>query len=133
MATALTRPVTNAVYRIIFYQLMIIVGFTLILFTLKGMQSGLSALAGGLAYWLPTFIFTRGVAACAGARVRARFMVAFLGGEAAKLVLSSTLFLFIVNYLHMQVVYAVVGLVIAIAAFWTASAGICLYQSGVKV
>lgn len=132
MATAFKKPVTNAVYRIIFYQLMIIAGFTLILSTLKGMQSGLSALAGGLAYWLPTFIFTRGVAACAGARVGARFMVAFFGGEAIKLVLSGVLFLFAVNYFSMQIVYAVMGLVIAIIAFWVAS-GAYLYQSGVKV
>jgi len=132
VATALTKPVTNAVYRIIFYQLMIIAGFTLILFILKGMQSGLSALAGGLAYWLPTFIFTRGVAACAGTRVGARFMVAFFGGEAVKLVLSGALFLFAVKYFPIQVVYAVVGLVMAIIAFWVAS-GVCLYQSGVKI
>lgn len=132
MAAPLKRSVTNAVYRIIFYQLMIIVGFTLILFTVKGMQSGLSALIGGLAYWLSTFIFTRGVAACAGARIGVRFMVTFFGGEAVKLVLSGALFLFAVNYFSIQVVYAVVGLVMAIIAFWVASS-LCLYQSGVKI
>lgn len=131
MATASTRPVTRSVYRIIFYQLGMIAGFTLILFILKGMQSGLSALAGGLAYWLPTFIFTRGVAACAGGRSGAGFMMVFLGGEALKLALSGALFLFAVNYFLLQAVYAVVGLVIAIIAFWVASS-VCVYQSGVK-
>lgn len=132
MATALTRSVTHAVYRIIFYQLMIIVGFTLILFVLKGMHSGSSALAGGLAYWLPTFIFMRGVTACADVRGGARFMMAFFGGEAVKLALSGALFLFAVNYFPIQVIYAVIGLIMAIIAFWVAS-GVCLYQSGVKV
>lgn len=109
-----------------------IVGFVLILMIVKSMNSGLSALAGGLAYWLPTFIFTRSVAACAGARQVGRFMITFFGGEVFKLVLSGALFLFAVKYLHVDLVDAVVGLVVAIVAFWASSIA-CLYRSGVAV
>ena len=129
MTTAQTKSVTNAVYRIVFYQFLMIVGFVLILMIAKDTKSGLSALTGGLAYWLPTFIFTRSVAACAGARQAGRFMIAFFGGEVFKLVLSGALFLFAVKYLHVELVDAVVGLVVAIVAFWVASIA-CLYRSG---
>jgi F0F1-type ATP synthase assembly protein I len=132
VATGLTKSVIRAVYSIIFYQLMIIVGVMLILFLLKGIRSGLSALVGGLAYWLPTFIFARSLAACAGARAVTRFMVVFFGGEVFKLVLSGVLFICAVSYLPIQIVYSVIGLVVAIAAFWAASI-VCLYRSEVKI
>lgn len=128
MATALTKLVTAAVYRIIFYQLVLIMGFIAVLFILKGKQSGLSALAGGMAYWLPTLIFARGVTACAGARAVGRFVMAFFAGEAFKLILSGVLFLLAVKYWQVDMFYALLGLVGAILAFWLASA-ICLFRS----
>jgi F0F1-type ATP synthase assembly protein I len=106
-----------------------IAGFVLIVLMTKDMKSGFSALTGGLAYWLPTFIFTRSVAACAGARMAGRFMVAFFGGEVFKLALSGALFLFAVSYLHVQLMDAVIGLVVAIVSFWVAAFA-CLYRSG---
>ncbi len=112
----------------IFYQFLMIVGFALILSITKSVNSGLSALAGGLAYWLPTFIFTRSVAACSSARKIGRFMLAFFGGEVFKLVLSATLFLLAVKYMQMQLLDAVLGLGVAIVAFWVASIT-CLYRS----
>ncbi len=130
--TALIKPVTHAVYRIIFYQLTLIIGFILILSALKGMTSGLSALAGALAYWLPSCVFVRSLAACASARAIARFMITFFAGEAIKLALSGVLFLMAVSYLHAQAVYAVIGLLVAIVAFWVASA-MSLYRTGVAV
>jgi F0F1-type ATP synthase assembly protein I len=97
------------------------------LFLVKGKQSGWSALAGGLAYWLPTVIFARVVATCASARALTRFIITFLGSEAVKLGLSGVLFLLAIIFLHAQVIYAVTGLVAAIAAFWIASVA-CLWQ-----
>lgn len=132
MATAVTKSVISAVYRIVFYQFLMIAGFVLILSAVKNINSGLSALTGGLAYWLPTFIFTRGVAACSSARQIGRFMIAFFGGEVFKLILSATLFLFAVNYLHVQLLDAVLGLGAAIVAFWIASIA-CLYRSEAAV
>ncbi len=128
MVTAATKPVISAVYRIVFYQFLIIAGFVLILSIVKNRDSGLSALAGGLAYGLPTFIFTRGIAACSSARKAGHFMMAFFGGEVFKLALSGALFLFAVTFLHRQLVDAVMGLLVGIVAFWVASIA-CLYRS----
>jgi ATP synthase protein I len=117
---ASTQSIISAVYRVIFYQLLIMIGFVLMVFILKNIKSGWSALAGGLAYWLPTFIFVRSVAACAGAHAVRRFIAAFFGGEVIKLVLSGVLFIMAVNYLHVETIYAVLGLSVAIIAFWLA-------------
>ncbi len=87
---------------------------------------------GGLAYWLPTTIFTRSVAACSSVRAMGRFMIAFFGGEVFKLALSGTLFLLAVKYMHVQILDAVVGLVVGIVAFWAASI-LCLYRSRVAL
>ena len=124
MATALIKLITHTVYRILFYQLVIIIGLTGMLFVLKGKQSGLSVLAGGLAYWLPTLVFVRGVASAAGARAIARFMAIFFAGEAIKLIASGALFLLAVTYFQANVLYALLGLISAITAFWIASIGV---------
>ncbi len=128
MATALIKLIRGAVYRILFYQLAMIMGLTGMLFLLKGKQSGLSVLGGGLAYWLPTLVFLRGVASAAGAHAAARFIATFFAGEAIKLVASGGLFLLAISYFHADVVYALVGLMSAIAAFWIASV-ICVFRT----
>lgn len=132
MTTAPTKSVATAVYRMVFYQFLMIVGFVLILMIAKGKNSGFSALIGALAYWLPTFIFTRTVAACSSARRVGRFMFAFFGGEVLKLALSAGLFLFAVKYLPIHLIDAVCGLGVAIVAFWIASVA-SLYRSGAAV
>ena len=99
--------------------------FVLMLLMVKGVKSAGSALTGGVAYWLPTLIFTCSVATCAGAHRVKRFMLTFFAGEVCKLVLSGTLFILAVLYLHVQLVDAVFGLLAAIVAFWVASV-VCL-------
>lgn len=125
-----TQSVRRAVSRIIFYQFLIVVGLALMLFLVKGTRSSLSFFGGGLAYVLPTLIFTRVVLLCAGAAFSARFMIAFFAGEAFKLVLSGALFLLVVLYCHASTIEAVGGLLGAILAFWGASA-LCLLRQGV--
>ncbi|MCE3239088.1 MAG: hypothetical protein K0R24_2069 [Gammaproteobacteria bacterium] len=128
MATALIKLITGAVYRILFYQLTIIIGLTGMLFLLKGKQSALSVLAGGLAYWVPTLFFVRGVVSTTGARAIAWFMTTFFVGEAIKLVASGGLFLLAIRYFHADVIYALLGLMSAIVAFWIASV-ICVSRT----
>lgn len=130
MVTAATKPVTSAVYRILFYQIMLIAGFSLLMLIFDGMKGGFSAFIGGLVYWLPTGIFTRSVASCASARRAGLFMMTFLGGEVFKLVLSGTLFVLAALYLPVQIIDVVLGLIVGIAAFWAASI-YCMYRSGV--
>lgn len=128
----LTKLVKTEMLRIVIYQLMIVMGFTLILFLLKGMHSGLSVVAGGLSYWLPTLIFMMRVSTHTGARAATRFMVALFAGEVIKLVLCGILFLIAIKYLHLQLFYALIGLVSAIIAFWIASIAV-LFQTRVRL
>jgi ATP synthase protein I len=127
----LTRSLKKDIFRIVFFQLMMIMGFTVLLFLLKGSYNGLSALAGGLSYWIPTLLFVWSASAFAGARAAMNFLVVFFAGEVLKLLLSGVLFLIAINYLEMHLLYAFIGLAGAIAAFWISSFA-CLYYSGVK-
>jgi len=42
-------------------------------------------------------------------------------GEATKLILSGVIFVFIVNYLHMNTIGALVGYIFAVLSFWVAA------------
>lgn len=108
------------------------VGFTLVIALLKGIFSGLSVLVGGLAYWLPTVLFVFGVSWYAPARRAIRFMAAFMLGETLKLILSGVCFLLLVKYAQVDLLYALIGIIAAIIAFWIASAMTFLHQPGVK-
>jgi ATP synthase protein I len=132
VAAVLANRVVSVVYRILFYQLLLIAGGLLSVFLLQGIPRGLSALAGSLAYGLPTFIFARCLATCAGARFAARFMLVFLMGEAVKLILSGVLFLLAVNYCRLDPLYAIIGLVGAIMTFWVASVASLYHRSEVN-
>lgn len=128
----LTTLVKTEMLRIVMYQLMIVVGFTLILFLLKGLHSGLSVATGAFSYWLPTLIFMMRVSTHTGARAATRFMVALFAGEVIKLVLCGVLFLVAIKYLQLQLFYALLGLIVAIIAFWIASIAV-LFQTRVRL
>lgn len=111
---------------------MMIAGFTLIGFLLKGRQSGWSIAMGAMSYWLPTYIFMMRVSTHTGARAATRFMVALFAGEVIKLVLCGILFLMAIKYLKLQLFYALMGLIGAIIAFWIASIAV-LFQTRVRL
>ncbi len=108
-------------YRIIYWQLVLIMGLALVLFLLQGIQSGISALLGGLAYWLPTLIFVWRVFARTTARAAKQFLVSFVAGETLKLLLSAVLFVLIVKNLPVNVLSVLAGFVGAVISFWIAS------------
>lgn len=108
-------------YQIIYWQLILIIGLALVLFLLRGVQSGFSALLGGLAYWLPTLLFVWRVFARTTARAAKQFLVAFVAGEAIKLVLSAVLFVLIVKNMPVNVLPVLAGFVGAVVSFWIAS------------
>ena len=128
MTTQLNKPVRAYVNKVIFYQFAVITGLALVLFLLQGIKSGYSALLGGLAYWLPTLFFVWRVSRHVGARAATRFIAAFFVGEAIKLMLTGVLFLFAIQYCHVELLDALVGLVVAIVAFWIASVA-CLSRA----
>lgn len=114
------KPIKTQAYQIVFMQLMIIMGLAVGLFLLRGLQNGLGALLGGLAYWLPTFYFAWRVFARRILRGK-QFIVAFFAGEIGKLISSAILFLLIVKYLPITTLSALIGYIGAIVAFWIAS------------
>jgi len=108
-------------YRIIYWQLILIMGLVLVLFLLQGTKSGFSALTGGLAYWLPTLLFVWRVFQRTTARAAKAFLFAFIAGEGIKLVLSAMLFVLIINLLPVNVLSVLLGFVGAVVSFWIAS------------
>ncbi len=108
----------NEAYRIVYWQLMLIIGLALVLLFIQGIRSGLSVALGGLAYWLPTLLFVWRVFARTTARAARQFMVAFVLGETIKLFLSAILFVLIVKYLPVQLLSVLIGFVGAVIAFW---------------
>lgn len=106
-------------------------GLALLVFFIQGLRIGMSALLGGLTYWVPMFFFLRRMSMYTSARYVARFIGAFFMAEAIKLSLSGVLFVLIIKYCHVQVLAALSGFVGAIIAFWVVSV-VCLYQPGMK-
>lgn len=113
--------VKREMFRILFYQFLIILAVILTLFLLAGMQKALSVSAGALSYWLPTaffmWIFSTQVDVHAGIRFLAKFVV----GESVKLFTCGILFIVFIKYLPIQLIDAIIGLGVAIVAFWLAS------------
>jgi len=117
-----TLTVRKEAYRIIYWQLILIMGLALILFLLQGMRSGLSALSGGLACWLPTLLFVwRVFSGSSAARAAKQFMLLFVVGETFKLLLCAILFVLIVNYLPVNILSVLIGFVGAVTAFFLAA------------
>lgn len=117
-------------YRIIYWQLVLIMGLVLVLSLLQGIQSGFSAWMGGLAYWLPTLLFVWRVFARTTARAAKQFLIAFVAGEGVKLLLSAALFVLIVKNMPVNVVSVLIGFVGAVVSFWIASVFLLTRQEG---
>jgi F0F1-type ATP synthase assembly protein I len=96
------------------------VGLALILFLLQGIQSGISALLGGLAYCAANFLFVWQVFSRATQSAQ-RFIAAFILGESAKLLISAILVVLTINYLPVKVVSVLMGYCAAIFGFWIVS------------
>lgn len=122
--SAIRKQLVQILYR----QLIIMIVLTLIVFLLQGIQKGSSMMLGGLAYWLPTVAFLIWVSRYAGAQAATKFFVAFFMGEMIKLVLSGALFLLMIKYFSIDVLFGLLGLALAVVAFWVASIGSLFYQ-----
>lgn len=108
-------------YKVVYWQLLVVIVLALLIFALLSAQKGYSALLGGLAYWVPTWLFIWQVTKHAGAHAVTRFVIAFFTWEAVKLFLSGVFFVLIIKYLNINLFFAVIGLIGAIVAFWMAS------------
>jgi ATP synthase protein I len=124
VASSLRQLVQSQAYRIVIWQLAGVIIIAAFALTLSGVTSGLSVLAGGLAYGFPNLVFVWRVFRFVGAQEMNRFVAAFFAGEALKLILSAILFLVIVKYLPVSLLSTLVGFVGAIISFWV----VCIWQ-----
>jgi len=129
MSTSSTRSVKSEANKIIFFQLVIIMMLAIILFLIKGSESGLAIVLGGLAYWLPGVIVVWQAFNGAYARTASRFVSIFLVGEALKLFISALLLVWVIRSFSVSAGLVMAGFVSAIIAFWIA-AGFCLAKQG---
>lgn len=123
--------VKKELYRIVLWQLVVIIGIALTLTMIQGLKAGYSVFLGGLAYWLPTLFFIWRVSRHAGAHAARRFVISFMVGEAAKLFFSGILFVLIIKYVPINLMDVLIGFIIAIAAFWVAAI-FSLFKQGAK-
>ncbi len=119
-------------YRIIYWQLILIMGLAFVLFLLQGIHSAISAILGGLAYWLPTLLFVWRVFARVTTRTAKQFLMLFIAGEGVKLLLSAILFVLVVKYIPVDTLSVLIGFVGAIVSFWIASLVLLTKHEGVR-
>ena len=131
MTTSVANRVKKDMFRVVWYQLLIILGFTALLFLLKGIPNGMSALAGAMSYWLPTVLFIWRVSNRASAHVGIAFLATFIVGEGIKLLLCGVLVVIFIKYFGVLAIDAIMGLIGAIIAFWLASATL-MSKTGAK-
>jgi ATP synthase protein I len=121
---SLKNIVQNQAYAIVFWQLACVIMIAFTGFLLHGLNTGLSLLAGGMAYGLANLIFVWRVFRYVGAQQMTQFAAAFMLGEMGKLILSGILFILIVKYLPVSLLSVLVGFVGAIVSFWL----VCMWQ-----
>ena|SRR3990167_1941363 len=120
----LSKLIQHKAYRIVFWQLAGVVLLALLSTIVKGVDTGLSVLVGGLTYGIPNLIFVWRVFRYAGAQQMTQFMAAFFAGEALKLILSGILFVVVVKTLPVSLLSVLVGFAGAIVSFWI----VCMWQ-----
>ncbi|MDA8561743.1 ATP synthase subunit I [Gammaproteobacteria bacterium] len=117
----LIKIVKSELVKISTYQFMMIFLVSPIVVIIGGYKNAWSFLGGALSYWLPTLVYLMRVSNYAGARALNSFMLAFVVGEFLKIILCATLFLIAINLLNLKLIYALIGLFLAIVIFWAAS------------
>lgn len=123
---SLGQSARSRLLKIIFYQLMIILGFVLVVLLFKGIKKSASSLGGALAYYLPVCLFIWRNSLQTRLVSPYRFMLTFFLSEGLKLFLCGFLFLMMVQYLAIDLLWALIGLSAAIVAFWVPSALVML-------
>jgi ATP synthase protein I len=129
--SSLNKSIKAENYKLVSWQLFVIMGLALVLFLLQGLQSSISALLGGLAYCLPNFFFVWRAFAHTSVHAIKQFIMNFFIAEVSKLFLSAALFVLIVKYLPVRINFVLSGYVAAILAFWVVSFFFMSRQAGV--
>ncbi|OGT61531.1 MAG: hypothetical protein A3E85_05485 [Gammaproteobacteria bacterium RIFCSPHIGHO2_12_FULL_45_12] len=123
-ANPLQQLIQHQAYRMVAWQLAGVLLLAIVALPIGGQKTGLSVLAGGLAYGLANLFFVWRVFRYAGAQQMTQFIAAFFVGETLKLILSAMLFLMIVKYLPVSLLSTLIGFIGAIISFWV----VCLWH-----
>ncbi|WP_354622883.1 ATP synthase subunit I [Psychromonas sp. MME2] len=102
MVAKIVKKNQRAGFRLLAFQLLIMLFLALILTVFSSVKSGYSALAGGITFTLPNIIFVLMAFAHAGASKTKLIIRGFYGGEAIKIVLTVILFSIFLGYFKLS-------------------------------
>lgn len=105
--------------RIVYFQFVLMTIAACITWFFDDKQAGLSVFLGGLACWIPTFIFASIVSF--GRYAPKVFLMLFIAGEALRLFLGAVLFVLVVLFLPVRVLPVFAGFAGTIILFWLAA------------
>ncbi len=108
----------NSAIKMVLWQICLCIVYAGVLCLAAGMQSGWSALLGGMSYCLPNFLFVRRVFAQTTARAATQFVIRFMVGEVAKLFSSAVIFVLVIKYFAVKTIPALSGYIVVIIGFW---------------
>ncbi len=120
MSKILARRGRWSAYKLVLMQAAMAGGASVFFFAMWGVQSGLSALAGGAIAVLPNFVFATLAFSHTGASSAGKVMKTFYWGEAVKLLLTIAMFSLVfinwkVGFMPLFVCYT-----LALTVHWTA-------------
>lgn len=117
-AKSLKKIIQHQAYRLVFWQLIGVVIMACLTVLVLGLPTGLGILSGGMAYGLPNVLFVFCVFRYTGAQQMTQFVAAFFVGEMIKLFTSALLVVIAVKLLPVSMLSVLMGLIVAIIAFW---------------
>ena len=120
MTNVLARRGRSYAYKLVLLQAAIVVGTSILLFALWGVQYGISALAGATIAVLPNFVFATLAFSHAGASASGKVVQSFFLGEAVKLLLTIVLFAIAFGLLNVVFAPLFITYVIGLLVPWTA-------------
>lgn len=131
MVDKLARKSQKCGLRLIGLQLLIVLVTALILTVFFSVKSGYSALAGGITFVLPNFIFVLMAFAYAGASKAKLVVRGFFAGEAIKLFLTVILFTVFLKYCSLSLIAFYISFALLVVSQWIAPF-FFNYNSGMK-
>lgn len=110
----------RAAYYVVFWQAVIVLLVAFISLLIANRVAAYSALLGGAASVLPSFLFAQQLFKTTAARNAQRIVVVLFVGELLKLILSGVLLVIMIMWLPVSVLPLVIGFVSAHLGFWIA-------------
>ena len=120
MVGKLAKKSQRAGLKLVVFQLLIVLIIALISTVFFSVKSGYSALAGGITFLLPNFIFVLMTFAHAGARQTQLVLRGFYAGEAIKLFLTVLLLVLFLKYGALSLTAFYISFSILIVSQWLA-------------